>query len=224
MKKTRILIADDHAVVRSGLRLLLRSRPDVAVVGEATDGEEAVRLAERLRPDIAILDISMPKLDGIAATKILRRKHPDLKIVVLTVHEDEEYAYQILSAGANGYLLKNAGKKEIFNAIDAVRAGERFFSPGISQLIVEGFIKRAEHTSNEEQPPHPSATELTEREREILHYVALGYTNKQIADLLFLSFRTVSTHRANLMQKLDIHDTANLVRYAINNGLAKPGT
>lgn len=224
MKKIRILIADDHDVVRSGLRMLLRSRQDIAIVGEAADGEEAVHLAEKLHPDLAILDISMPKLDGIAATKIIKQNQPDMKIVVLTVHEEEEYAYQILQAGANGYLLKNAGKKEIFQAIQSALSGERFFSPGISRVIVEGFIKRAsEQPPKEEKSAHSAKGELTERELQILQHIAQGRTSKEIAELLFLSFRTVNTHRANLMQKLNIHDTAGLVRYAINAGLVKSG-
>ncbi|HXX65330.1 MAG TPA: response regulator transcription factor [Bacteroidota bacterium] len=224
MKKIRILIADDHDVVRSGLRMLLRSRQDIAIVGEAADGEEAVQLADKLTPDLAILDISMPKLDGIAATKIIKQNHPDIKIVVLTVHEEEEYAYQILQAGANGYLLKNAGKKDIFQAIQSAISGERFFSPGISRVIVEGFIKRAgEQAPKADKPVVATKNELTEREMEILRYIAEGQTSKQIADQLFLSFRTVNTHRANLMQKLNIHDTAGLVRYAINQGIVKPG-
>ena len=169
MKKIRILIADDHDVVRSGLRMLLRSRQDIAIVGEAADGEEAVQLADKLTPDLAILDISMPKLDGIAATKIIKQNHPDIKIVVLTVHEEEEYAYQILQAGANGYLLKNAGKKDIFQAIQSAISGERFFSPGISRVIVEGFIKRAgEQAPKADKPVVATKNELTEREMEIL--------------------------------------------------------
>lgn len=223
MPKTRILIADDHDVVRSGLRALLRTSPDIAIVGEAVDGEEAVRMTEKAKPDVVIMDISMPNLDGIAATKVIKERFPDVKVVILTVHEDEEYAYQILRAGASGYVLKNAGKKDIFKAIASAMSGERFFSPGISNIIVEGFIKRASEAQTTEVKTLPATgQQLTKREAEVLKYIALGHTNREIADALFLSFRTVNTHRANIMQKLDIHETAGLVRYAIGIGLVKP--
>jgi DNA-binding NarL/FixJ family response regulator len=222
MKKTRILIADDHDVVRSGLRMLLRSSPDFSIVAEAADGEEAVRLVEKHKPDIAILDISMPKVDGIEATKMIRKNSPDVKIIILTVHEDEEYVYEILKAGASGYLLKNVGKKEIFEAVRSAMTGERFFSPGISRMIIDGFVKRANEQVQPEDKNHQSGKQqLTKREIEILQYIAQGYTSRQIADTLCLSFRTINTHRANLMQKLDIHETAGLVRHAINAGLVK---
>jgi len=224
MPKIRILLADDHDVVRSGLRALLRTSPDFAIVGEAVDGEEAVRMTEETKPDVVIMDISMPNLDGIAATKVIKDKLPDVKVVILTVHEDEEYAYQVLRAGASGYVLKNAGKKDIFKAIESAVSGQRFFSPGISNIMVESFIKRAnEQPKVEPQPVSTSDQPLTKRELEVLKYIALGHTNRQIAEALFLSFRTVNTHRANIMQKLDIHETAGLVRYAISIGLVNSG-
>ena len=223
MNKTRILIADDHSVVRSGLRLLLRSSPEFAIVAEAEDGEEAVRLAEKHHPDVAIMDISMPKVDGIEATRILKERHPEIQVIILTVHEDEEYVYRILRAGASGYLVKNANKAEIFRAVRSAHAGERFFSPGISRLIVDGFMNRpGEQAPGDEKGGALAEQALTKRETEILRYIAEGFTNRQIAEKLFLSFRTVNTHRANLMQKLNIHDTAGLVRHAINVGLVKP--
>jgi DNA-binding NarL/FixJ family response regulator len=222
MKKTRILIADDHSVVRSGLRLLLQSSPDFTVVAEAEDGEDAVALVDRHKPDVVIMDISMPKLNGIEATGIMKQANPDLKIIILTVHEDEEYVYQMLRAGASGYVLKSAGKKEIFAAIESALSGERFFSPGISKLIIEGFIKRdKEQLQAQEQLQTHSKQQLTKREIEVLQYIAQGFTNRKIAEALFLSIRTINTHRTNLMQKLDIHDTARLVRYAIETGLVK---
>ena len=222
MKKTRILIADDHSVVRSGLRLLLQSSPDFTVIAEAEDGEEAVTLVERHKPDVVIMDISMPKLNGIEATGIMKQSNPDIKIIILTVHEDEEYVYQMLRAGASGYVLKSAGKKEIFAAIESALSGERFFSPGISKLIIEGFIKRdKEQLQAQEQLQTHSKQQLTKREIEVLQYIAQGFTNRKIAEALFLSIRTINTHRTNLMQKLDIHDTARLVRYAIETGLVK---
>lgn len=222
MKKTRIIIADDHSVVRSGLRLLLQSSPDFTVVAEAEDGEEAVALVERHKPDVVIMDISMPKLNGIEATGIMKQNNPEIRIIILTVHEDEEYVYQMLRAGASGYVLKSAGKKEIFAAIESALSGERFFSPGISKLIIEGFIKRdKEQVQTQDQMQSHSKQQLTKREIEVLQYIAQGYTNRKIAEALFLSIRTINTHRTNLMQKLDIHDTARLVRYAIETGLVK---
>jgi DNA-binding NarL/FixJ family response regulator len=223
MKRTRILIADDHDVVRSGLKMLLRSRKEYSIVAEAADGEEAVRLVGKLRPDVVFLDISMPNLDGIQAATIIKRDHPDTRIIMLTVHEDEEYASQALRAGASGYLLKNAGKQEIFDAVRSAVSGGRFFSPRISNLIVDGFVKRAdEPLPRGPAGSNPSKPQLTARETEILQYIARGYTNRQIADELCLSFRTVNTHRANLMQKLGIHETAGLVRHAISIGLVRP--
>lgn len=198
--------------------MLLRSSPEFVVAAEAADGEEAVRLAELHKPDVAIMDISMPKLDGIEATKIIKQNQPDVKVVILTVHEDEEYAYQVLRAGASAYVLKNASKQEIFKAIHSALEGERFFSPGISKLIVDGFVKRSESHGEEKGNATPEQ-QLTKREIEVLRYIAQGYTNRQIAEALFLSFRTVNTHRANLMQKLNIHETAGLVRHAMSLGL-----
>lgn len=221
-KKTRILIADDHDVVRSGLRVLLTSFPDFTVVGEAADGEEAVRLAAERKPDVILMDISMPHLDGIEATTRIIEDQPDARIVILSVHEDEEYVKRILKAGARGYVLKNARRKEIAQAIRSALSGERFFSPGISRLIVNGYIKNsAAPPSSPQQPDTRGDQRLTRRETEILGYIAKGLTNKQIAERLYLSFRTVNTHRTNIMQKLDIHDTAGLVRHAINLGLVQ---
>jgi len=221
MRKTRILIVDDHDVVRSGLKALLRTSSEFAVVGEAGDGEEAVHQAGDLLPDIVMMDISMPRLDGIGATRLIKQQYPSIRVIILSVFEEEEYVYQILHAGASGYVLKNAGKREIFEAIKAVRDGDRFFSPGVSQLIVDGFLKRAEEQDRSEKKAGAESTGLTKRETEVLRYIAMGYTNRQIAEALFLSFRTVNTHRANLMQKLDIHDTAGLVRHAISLGLLR---
>lgn len=222
-KKTRILIADDHDVVRSGLRALLHSFPDFAVIAEAADGEQAVRLAAERKPDVILMDISMPRLDGIEATTHIIEQQPDARVVILSVHEDEEYVRRILKAGARGYVLKNARRKEIAQAVRSALSGERFFSPGISRIIVDGYIKRsAEPPFTQQQPETKGDQRLTKRELEILGLIATGLTNKQIADQLFLSFRTVNTHRTNIMQKLDIHDTAGLVRHAISIGLLQP--
>jgi DNA-binding NarL/FixJ family response regulator len=216
MKKTRLLIADDHSIVRDGLRSLFRGTKEFSIVGEAADGETAVRYATIMKPDVAILDISMPVLNGVEATRRIKQKHPNMKVLILTIHEDEEYVYQIIRAGANGYMLKNAEKKEILGAVRAVVEGEAFFSPGISRLIIERFIKRAKEHDDVE-PSRRGV--LTNRERQVLEFIAHGFTSREIADKIFLSISTVNTHRANIMQKLNIHDTAGLVRYAMQEGI-----
>jgi DNA-binding NarL/FixJ family response regulator len=220
MPRTRILIADDHDVVRSGLRVLLHSFQDFSVIGEAANGEEAVRLASERNPDVILMDISMPLMDGIEATERILQQQPDARVVILSVHEDEEYVQQILKAGARGYVLKNAGRKEIAQAVRSALSGERFFSPGISRLIVDGFIRRsAAAPAAGAALREPDKHHLTKRETEVLGYIARGLTNREIADKLFLSFRTINTHRTNIMQKLHVHDTAGLVRHAIGLGL-----
>ncbi len=218
MKRIRILLADDHSVVRSGLRSLFKTTREFSVVGEASDGDEAVKMAARLRPDVVILDISMPKMGGIEATRLIKQKCPDSGVLILTIHSSEEYIYEMMKAGANGYVLKDAEKQQIFNAVKTVAMAEPFFSPDISKVIVEKFVKQAK-----ERPPEIPAVDdkLTRREHEILRLIAQGLTSREIADKLFLSPSTINTHRANLMQKLDIHDTASLVRYAIQQGLLK---
>jgi DNA-binding NarL/FixJ family response regulator len=221
-RRIRLLIADDHSVVRDGIRSVIESSAGYLVVGQATDGEQAVELARRHKPDIVLMDISMPKINGIQATMLMKRQNPGIRVVILTVHEDEEYVFQCLRAGASGYVLKNAGRKEILASLRSAMGGERFFSPSISNMIVDGFV-RASHDSETTSgltPPDPKK-QLTKRETEVLQYIAQGYTNRKIAEALFLSMRTVNTHRTNLMQKLDIHDTAGLVRYAIEAGLVQ---
>jgi two-component system, NarL family, response regulator NreC len=217
MDKIRVLLADDHTLVRSGIATLLQSNKDFLVVGEAEDGDEAVRKTGELKPTVVVLDLSMPKLSGIEATKQIRKRYPDVYVLVLTMHENEEYVYQILKSGAAGYVLKSAGKDELIAAIRAAARGEKFFSPRISQIMAEGYVRRVEQVVTEmEQGDIP----LTRREREVLALVVDGLTNQQIADQLFISPRTVDTHRTNIMQKLNIHDLANLVRYAIEHGIA----
>ncbi len=217
MNKIKILFADDHGVVRSGLRALFGSSPEFTIVGAARDGEQAVRMAAKTKPDIVLLDISMPKINGVEATRIIKRDNPASRVLILTMHEDEKYLYEIIRAGANGYVLKSAEKREIFAAVHAVAAGENFFSPGMSKLIVDGFIKKAKSQKPEREAPK---NHLTAREAEVLRHIAGGLSGPKIAEKLFLSVNTVNTHRNNLMQKLDIHDTAALVRYAIENGFS----
>jgi two-component system, NarL family, response regulator NreC len=221
MDKIRVLLADDHTLIRSGIATLLQSNKDFVVVGEAEDGEEAVRKAGELKPTVVVMDLSMPKLSGIEATKQIKKKHPEVNVLVLTMHENEEYVYQILKSGAAGYVLKSAGKEELISAIRAAAKGEKFFSPRISQLMADGYVRRVEQVATEIETG--GDVPLTRREREVLILVVDGLTNQQIADQLFISPRTVDTHRTNIMQKLNIHDLANLVRYAIEHGIAGSG-
>lgn len=220
MSKITILLADDHTLIRSGIATLLQSNKDFVIVGEAEDGEDAVHKTGELRPMVIVIDLSMPKLSGIEATKIIKKRYPETNVLVLTIHENEEYVYQILKSGASGYVLKSAGKDELTAAIRAAAKGEKYFSPRISEVMAEGYVKRAEM-----RPSDSTSGEapLTRREKEILSFVAGGYTNQQIAEQLFISPRTVDTHRTNIMQKLAIHDLANLVRYAIEHGIVVEG-
>ena len=220
MDKIRVLLADDHTLIRSGIATLLQTNKDFLVVGEAEDGEEAVRKTGELKPTVVVLDLSMPKLSGIEASKQIKKKYPEVNVLVLTMHENEEYVYQILKSGAAGYVLKSAGKDELIAAIRAAAKGQKFFSPRISQLMAEGYVRRVEQVATEIEP---GDVPLTRREREVLILVVDGMTNQQIADQLFISPRTVDTHRTNIMQKLNIHDLANLVRYAIEHGIAGSG-
>jgi len=216
LKKITILLADDHSIVRSGLRALLTTISSFKVIAEASNGEETLTMAEHHSPDVIILDVSMPKLNGIETARLLRQRKLRSKILILSMHDNEEYIHQAIRAGADGYLLKNAEKKEIVSAIKTIASGKKFFSTDISKIMLDGYVKRAELPVNVTSTETP---QLTKREKEILHYIAQGYTSQEIADLLFLSFRTVNTHRSNMMQKLDIHDTASLVRYAIQHGI-----
>ena len=220
MDKIRVLLADDHTLVRSGIATLLQSNKDFLVVGEAEDGEEAVRKTGELKPTVVVMDLSMPKLSGIEATKQIKKKYPEVNVLVLTMHENEEYVYQILKSGAAGYVLKSAGKDELIAAIRAAAKGDKFFSPRISQIMAEGYVRRVEQAATEMSS---GDVPLTRRELEVLALVVDGMTNQQIADQLFISPRTVDTHRTNIMQKLNIHDIANLVRYAIEHGIAGSG-
>lgn len=216
MKKIKILFADDHGIVRDGLRSLFKSDPEFIIVGEAADGAEALNLVAKHKPDVAILDISMPNLNGIEATALIKKNYPDTKVLILTIHEDEEYIQEMILAGADGYVVKNAEKKEIFEGVRAVAQSETFFSPSVSKVLLEGLIKR---TRNKELFLPNNDNKLTKRETEILRLIAEGMTSKEISESLFLSVSTVNSHRMNMMKKLDIHDTASLVKYAIQRNL-----
>ncbi len=217
MSKIRVLLADDHTIVRQGLRSLLDSHKDIEVVGEAKDGRHAIEKAEQLIPDIVVLDITMPNLNGIEATRQIKKLNPEIKVIVLTVHDNEEYVHQVLKAGASGYLLKESAVSDLVSAMHAVKKGDIFLSPTISKVVVKDYIKHTERESR----TFDNLGVLTGREREVLQLIAEGHTNREIARLLKLSVKTVDVHRAHLKEKLQIHDTAGLIKYAIRKGLIK---
>jgi two-component system response regulator NreC len=205
--RRKIVIAEDHTILRAGLRALLSGQNGLEVIGEAGDGREAIRKVDTLQPDLLLIDLSMPKLNGIDAIREIKSQHPEIKIIVLTVHKSEEYISAALQAGANGYMLKDASQNELLLAIDYVINGKTFLSPSISDKVVDAFL----NTDKKDKP----AANLTAREREILKLVAEGNTNKKIAEHLCISLKTVEKHRSNLMQKLDLRNTAALTAYAI---------
>ena len=210
MKSIRILLADDHGVVRKGLRFLIERQPGMEVVGEAQDGREAVRLAEELDPKIIIMDIAMPKLNGIAATAQIVKRDPGIGVIILSMHSDEGYLVRILAAGARGYLLKDSAELDLIQAIQTVALGKPFFSPQIAQTLLEDYLRQLQQRGLQD-----SYDLLTDREKEVLQLLAEGKSNKEAASLLGLSVYTVETHRANLMQRLNLHSTAEIVLYAV---------
>jgi DNA-binding NarL/FixJ family response regulator len=212
----RILIADDHGIVRTGLKLLLDRISEMEVVGEAADGREAVRLAAELRPDIVILDIAMPLLNGLEAARVIR-EHAPVGVIFLSMHTDESYVLKALDAGARGYLLKDNADEHIERAIRAVAVGKPFFSPAIARSLLEEDVRLMRKRRTQD-----SYDLLTERERETLQLLAEGKSNKEAAAVLNLSPYTVETHRANLMQKLGLHNTAEIVLYAVRKGIITP--
>jgi DNA-binding NarL/FixJ family response regulator len=214
MNETRILLADDHAVIRSGLRLVLERQPDFKVVAEAGDGREAVKLAEATRPHVAVLDVAMPNLNGIEAARQMIASVPGISVVILSMHSDEGYVLRALKAGARAYLLKESVEGDLIAAVRAVRAGKAFFSPAISRLLVEDYVRQMQDREIED-----SYELLTPREREILQLLAEGKANKDVANMLNLSVYTVDTHRGNLMEKLNLHSLPELILYAVRKGL-----
>ncbi len=210
MSKIRVLLADDHAVVRKGLRFLLEKHPGMEVVGEASDGREAVRLAEELKPSVVVMDIGMPQLNGIEATAQIVKRNPQVGVIMLSVHSDETYLLRALSAGARGYLLKDSAEDDLVRAVEVVAGGKPFFSPAISQALLEDYMRYLQQRGLKD-----SYDLLTDREKEILQLLAEGKTNKEVAALLNLSLYTVETHRSHIMQKLNLHNTAEIVLYAV---------
>jgi two-component system response regulator NreC len=213
-RKIRVLLADDHRMMREGIRALLERERDIEVVGEASDGREAVRLTAQLQPDVVVMDVSMPTLNGIEATRKIRRDHPKAQVLILTVHESEEYVARLLAAGANGYVIKRAASEELVSAIRVVFQGEAYLYPSVAKVVIGDYVRRLREGRG------LSAREvLTDREREILQLIAEGYTNREMADLLHLSIKTVQNHRARIMKKLDLHDRGELIKYAIQQGI-----
>ena len=214
MKSIRILLADDHNVMRRGLRLLLESQPGFVIVAEAADGGQAVELARETRPDVVVLDIAMPHLSGTDAAQRITESMPDTAVIMLSMHSDEGYLLRALKAGAKGYLLKDSSEDDLIEAIKAVSEGKAFFSPEISRMLVEDYVRDLRKRGAED-----SYDLLTAREREILHLLAEGKSNKDIAALLNLSLFTVETHRRNLQDKLNVHSLAELILYAVRKGV-----
>ena len=216
MGRTRILLADDHTLVRQGLRKLLEERPDWEVIAEAGDGREAVRLAEQHKPDVAILDVAMPLLNGIEATRQITKRVPGTHVLVLSMHADEAYVTQILQAGATGYLLKDSADVDLLKAVGEAAHGRSFFSPAIARVMLDDYVRQLADKGVTDRYESLSA-----REREIFQLIAEAKTNKEIAALLSVSPSTVETHRAHIMEKLDLHSAAEIVLYAVRRGVIR---
>jgi two-component system response regulator NreC len=212
-RSIRVVLADDHAVLRAGLRALLNAEPDIEVVGEAGDGEEAVALAERLRPDVVVMDITMPRMDGLRATRQLLDRQPDARVLILTMHSEDQYLLQVLEAGGAGYVLKNSADTDLLDAIRVVAEGKAYLYPSATKLLLEAY-RRGDRADTRESA-------LTEREEEVLKLTAEGYSNTEIAGRIYLSPKTVDTYRQRIMEKLGLHHRAELVRYALDRGLLR---
>ena len=215
MKKIKVVIADDHTIVRKGLCAILESEDDMEVVGEAEDGREAIKKVEEFQPDVVLLDITMPILNGLEVTRQLRRRYPKLKILILTMHDNEEYVFETLRAGASGYLVKRTAPDELISAIKAVYREGSFLSPAISKRVIDEYLRTGPKKVKEDE----EYGKLTEREREVLQLIAEGHANREIAELLHISIKTVESHRSHLMEKLHLRNIAELTQYAIRKGL-----
>ena len=213
-RQKRVFIAEDHAILRDGLRAMLASLPDYEIIGEAEDGREAIRGVQSSKPDLVILDLSMPRMNGMEALKEIKKISPETKVLVLTIHSGDEYVLPVLKAGADGYMLKYDTQAELMSAIKSILAGKQYLSPGVSKHVIEGYLEGGATLKSKS-----SWETLTRREREILKLIAEGYKNREIADFLCISEKTVVKHRANLMEKLDIHNVSSLTAYAVSKGL-----
>lgn len=214
MNETSVLLADDHTLIRAGLRMVVDAQPDLTVVGEANDGREAVAMAESLKPDVAVMDIGMPNLNGIEACRRIRTELPEVQVVMLSMHSDEGYILRALKAGAKGYLLKDSAEADLARAIRAAASGKAFFSPAVGKVLLQDYVRRLERTGAED-----SYELLSPREREILQLVAEFKSSKEIANLLYLSVYTVETHRARIMQKLNLRSVPEVILYAVRKGI-----
>ena len=215
--KKRIIIAEDATIVREGLYLILSANPDYAIVAEATNGLEAVSLARKHTPDLILMDLSMPRMNGMTAIGEIKKENPQVRILVLTVHKSDEFIAAALDAGADGYILKDAGRPELMLAVKSVLEGKKYISPGITETLIHGYL------GSQTARPRTLAASLTHREREILKLIAEGLKSREIGDLLCISIKTVEKHRENIMQKLDIHNLPALTSFAIDNGLVAHG-
>lgn len=224
----RVLLADDHDILRQGLKMLLGMQPDIALVGEARTGSEALALARELSPDVVVMDITMPDMDGLEACRRIREALPDTQVLMLTMHESEDYFLEALRQGAAGYLVKKAAPTELHMAIQAVAQGDAFLYPGLAKALIRSFVAQSNDTAHAQNAARSAIKQpsfdqdlrpLTPREMEVLKLVAEGYTNQEIADRLMISIKTVQAHRASVMEKLGLHDITHLVRFAIHNGL-----
>jgi DNA-binding NarL/FixJ family response regulator len=214
MKSIRVLLADDHKLIRAGLRLVVDQQPDLSVVGEADDGRQAVELAKSLKPDVVVMDIGMPNLNGIEAARQIREIRPDAAVVMLSMHSDEGYVLRALGAGARAYLPKDSATTDLVQAIRAVVEGKSFFSPAVSKVLLQDYMRKLQRSGAED-----SYDLLSPREREVLQLVAEGKSNKEVASLLNLSVYTVETHRAKIMQKLNLKGVPELILYAVRKGI-----
>jgi two-component system response regulator NreC len=214
---TRLLLVDDHTLVRLGLRMLLENEPDFEIAGEAGAGREAIALAEQLQPDVILMDIGLPDMTGIEATRHIKASQPGIAVVALTIHEDDEYFFQMLQAGASGYVPKRAAPEELLTAVRCAAAGEVYLYPSLARLLVRDYLSHRSDASSAN-----SGERLTERESEVLAYVAEGANNAEIAEALAISPKTVARHRENLMRKLALHSRTELVKYAIRHGIIQP--
>jgi two-component system response regulator NreC len=214
MTQTRILLADDHIVMRNGLRLLLERQPHLTVVGEAADGREAVAMAASERPNVVIMDIAMPHLNGVEAARQIVNQAPDTAVAILSMHSDESYVIRSLKAGARAYLLKDSAEADLLEAIQAICEGKNFFSPAVRRILKEDYMRQLDEMGADD-----SYELLTTREREVLQLVAEGKSNKEVANLLNLSLYTVETHRTHILQKLNLHSVPELILYAVRKGI-----
>jgi DNA-binding NarL/FixJ family response regulator len=213
----KTVIVEDHQLFRDGLKAMLTKRSDIEIAGEAEDGIDAVKVIRKIKPELVLLDLSMPKMNGISVLKDIKRELPDTRILLLTIHESDQHVLEAFEAGADGYCIKDSSRQELMLAIDSVLAGKTYISPGISDQVMEGFL-----ASQKKLKTQSRWETVTQREREVLKLLAEGHTNKEIGDLLHISVKTVEKHRANLIGKLDLHNVAQLTAFAIEKGLVEP--